>query len=809
MDVDHSPEELANLLTDSGLEVEALHKFQSIEGNLKGVLTGEVLTCEKHPDADRLSLTTVDVGGGQPLPIVCGAPNVKAGQKVLVATVGTTLPAAEGGFQIKKVRIRGQVSEGMICAEDELGVGTSHDGIMVLPADTPVGIPAADFLGLEEDWVFEIGLTPNRIDAASHIGVARDVVAVLNHQLKTKKYQLMMPDITDFSVDDTDVTIPVIIEDPDACHRYCGITISDVKVEESPGWLKNKLKAIGQKPINNVVDITNYVLHELGQPLHAFDVDYITGGKVIVKKPNAGTKFLTLDNEEVELTGDDLMICNDKEAMCIAGILGGIGSGVTSRTTHVFLESAWFSPTTIRKSSTHHGLKTEASFRFERGADPHMTMYALKRAAMLIKKIAGGKISSEAVDANPVRTDPVKMAFRYGTADRLIGKTIPRDQINSILEDLDFVMEGQANDQVFVTVPTYRVDVTREADVVEEILRIYGYNHVELPQKLHSSIVLSPKPDKDRFQNIISDMLASQGFYEIMNNSLTRSTYYHESGFQSDQSVEILNPISQDLHVMRQSLLFGGLEAVVYNQNRKVHDVKLFEFGNVYQKTEPNHSQTTPLKGYREQMMLALFMTGRVHQETWSVKEKHITFFDLRNAVDGICKRMGFSSNVFELTHEVAGEPYTYQQTLSHREHGVATVGLVSSAVTRRFDIRQAVFVALINWDYLVHLSGSKTLLYTDIPKFPEVRRDLALLVDRNISFAEIEALAYQVEKERLVKVGLFDVYEDEKLGAEKKSYAVSFILLDKIKTLTDKEIDQVMEKLTRAYIDRLGASIR
>lgn len=809
VDIEKSPEELAGILTDSGLEVEAIEKFQSIEGNLLGVVTGKVLACEKHPNAERLTLARVDTGGDKPLHIVCGAPNVAEGQKVLVATVGTTLPSADGGFHIKKARIRGQESEGMICAEDELGVGTSHDGIMVLPADTPVGIPAADFFGLEQDWVFEIGLTPNRIDAASHIGVARDVVAVLNHQTQTKKHRLKMPDIAGFSIEDTDLTIPVIIEDPDACHRYCGLTISDVKVQESPTWLKNRLKAIGQKPINNVVDVTNFVLHELGQPLHAFDVSQIAGKKVIVRKPAAGTRFLTLDKEELELTGNDLMICNEKDAMCMAGILGGIASGVTESTTHVFLESAWFSPTTIRKSSNHHGLKTEASFRFERGADPNMALFALKRAAMMIKEIAGGRLSSDVVDEYPVRTDPVNMVFRYHIADRLIGKSIPRDQIISVLEDLDFIVHQKDTDQISITVPAYRVDVTREADVVEEILRIYGYNHVELPQKLHSSIVLSPKPDKDRFRNVISDMLASQGFFEIMNNSLTRSAYYLESGFRPGQSVEIMNPISQDLNVMRQSLLFGGLEAIAYNQNRKVQDVKLFEFGNVYQKLAPDDQTSTPLKGFREQMMLALFVTGRVHQETWSVKERQTSFFDLRNAVDGILKRMGFAANRFKLTHEVGREPYAYEQTLNNQKQVVATIGLVSSAVTRRFDIRQAVFVAMINWDHMVRLTGQQTLLYKDIPRFPEVRRDLALLVDTNVSFAEIEALAYQTEKDRLVKVGLFDVYEDEKLGHGKKSYAVSFILLDKNKTLTDKEIDQVMERLTNTYKERLGASIR
>lgn len=807
--VEQGPDDLGKLLTDSGLEVEGIEKVESINGNLRGVYTGLVRSCEKHPDADRLTLTKVDTGGDAILDIVCGAPNVRPGQKVLVATVGTTLNTASGELTIKKAKIRGQVSEGMICAEDELGIGTSHDGIMVLPDDTPVGVRASDFFGLEEDWVFEIGLTPNRIDAASHVGVARDIVAVLNHQDQQKKRRVTLPDVSSFKADHTDLIIPVVIEDQDACIRYCGITISDIAVQESPGWLKNRLKAIGLKPINNVVDITNYVLHELGQPLHAFDVSGIEGRKVIVKKPVAGTKFLTLDKEELELTGDDLMICNVREPMCMAGILGGLNSGVTTDTTHVFLESAWFSPVSIRKSSNVHGLKTDASFRFERGADPFMAPFALKRAAMMIKDIAGGSISSDMIDVYPVKKDRVHLTLHFHTIDRLIGKTIPRKEISNILSDLDFEIQQQSDQALKLTVPAYRVDVTREADVVEEVLRIYGYNNIELPGKLHSSLVLSPKPDKEKLQNVISDMLASRGFFEIMSNSLTKGTYYEDDGFSAEKSVQILNPLSQDLNVMRQSLLFGGLEAIVYNQNRRVHDVRLFEFGNVYWRSDAADQHVSLLEGYGERMMLALFLTGRSQPETWSVQETQVNFFDLKNAIDSILKRLGVSGKSFQLTHGEEVGVFAYHQSMLLNGREVIAAGMLSGALTKRFDIRQQVFVGFIDWEQLLGLAGTQPLLYKEIGKFPEVRRDLALLVDKNISFAAIEKLASETERKKLKEVGLFDVYQDDKLGKGKKSYAVSFVLQDESKTLTEKEIDEVMDRLARVFQEQLGATIR
>jgi phenylalanyl-tRNA synthetase beta chain len=810
-DIDISPEKLAILLTDCGLEVESLEKYETIKGGLQGVVTGRVVSCDKHPDADRLSVTTVDVGSGSILPIVCGAPNVRSGQKVLVATPGTVLHTPKGVLTIKKAKIRGQVSEGMICAEDELGVGTSHDGIMVLPDLTETGIPAADYFKLEQDWVLEIGLTPNRIDAASHIGVVRDIVAVINHQNRAKQLKVKMPDIAAFHVDNTNLTIPVSIEDTNACKRYCGVTISELKVADSPGWLKNRLKAIGQKPINNVVDITNFVLHELGQPLHAFDASKIAGGVVRIRKPSKGTRFISLDQEDIELTGHDLMICDTSSPMCMAGILGGVDSGVTERTTSIFLESAYFEARGIRLSSTHHGLKTDASFRFERGADPEMTIVALKRAAILIKEIAGGLISSEIVDVYPQKMQPITIDFYYKTLDRLTGKRIPVNEVKGILADLDIMVQSESDEHLRIRLPGYRVDVTREADVVEEILRIYGYNNIELPEKLYSSIVLSPKPDKEKLQNTVSDLLVSKGFFEIMNNSLTRGVYYQVNGFDPAHSVSLLNPLSQDLNVLRQSLLFGGLEAIIYNQNRRVQDMKLFEFGNIYQRHDvPEKQKTDALDAYHERMVLSLFMTGRRHPETWMVEENTISFFDLRSAVNNILDRLGKQITQFKFDTIDDDPVFAFKQIMSANGKDMITLGMVSKNILKQFDIKQEVFFATIEWGKLImHTTEQEKVLYEEIPRFPEVRRDLALLIDQEVSFASIEALAFETGKSLLKKVGLFDVFEDERLGKGKKSYAVSFILQDAGKTLTDNEIDGIMEKLSGVFTKKLNAVIR
>ncbi|MFW5707483.1 MAG: phenylalanine--tRNA ligase subunit beta [Bacteroidota bacterium] len=803
-----SPQKIAQLLTDCGLEVESVERTQSVKGGLEGLVIGEVLTSEKHPDADRLTLTTVNIGN-EVLPIVCGAPNVAAGQKVVVATVGAVLhPVTGESFEIKKAKIRGQESRGMICAEDEIGVGTSHDGIMVLdPAAIP-GTTAAEYFAVEEDHCIEIGLTPNRIDAASHIGVARDLAALAC--LQGKNTRIQKPDISNFKVDESSSNITIHIEDPQACPRYTGLVIKGVKVEESPQWLKNRLLTIGLKPINNVVDITNYVLHETGQPLHAFDAAKIKGNKVVIRKPAKDTKFVSLDEEEINLTGNDLMICNETEPMCMAGILGGLDSGVTEATTTIFLESAYFEPAGVRKSSKIHGINTDSSFRFERGADPQMTLFALKRAALLIKDIAGGKIASDAMDVYPNPVDPVQVNFRYATADNLIGKKLEPTTIKNILTSLDIEILDEKTGELLLKIPPYRVDVTREADVVEEILRIYGYNNVELPERLHTSIVPSPKPDKEKLQNIASDLLSARGFHEIMNNSLTRSSYYQSDLFDAQSIVHILNPLSQDLGVMRQSLFFGGAETIAWNQNRKVTDLKIYEFGNVYYK-EKDKEKNDPLKlpGYREQRMLAIFMTGFLQPESWYASQKPVTLFDLKAEVMHLFNKMHVpvgEAEVKEIHREgffEAGMRFLIQNEV------LFEMGEVARPFLKAFDLKQEVYYAGVNWELVLSLQGSKPLRYNEIPRYPEVRRDLALLVKKDIRFSEIEKLAHQTERKLLRKVRLFDIYQDEKIGTDMKSYAVSFTLLDEKKTLTDKEIDKVMARISATLQNELNASIR
>lgn len=800
-----SPEELSVILTDCGLEVEGLEKYESIRGGLKGILTGHVVSCEKHPDADKLSLTLVDVGHPEHLPIVCGAPNVREGQKVLVALEGTTLYFNKQELKIKAVKIRGQVSRGMICAEDELGLGDSHDGIMVLPEDTAVGLPATELFKVTNDYVFEIGLTPNRIDAASHIGVARDIVAVINHQKRKKELSLCWPDVSNFKADNNALQIPVSIDDPEACPRYSSLTISGVTVKESPEWLQQQLKTLGLKPINNVVDVTNFVLHEVGQPLHAFNVAAIKGNKVIVRKPPKDTGFITLDEDEVKLSGEDLMICNAEDAMCMGGILGGINSGVTEKTRDIFLESACFNPVTIRKSSRHHGIKTEAAFRFERGSDPEITVFALKRAAMLIKEVAGGTISSEVDDVYPGKRKPVAIELSYDYIHRLIGKVIPADEIKSILEDLDIVILNENNGSLELSVPAYRVDVTRPADVVEEVLRIYGYNNVDVPQKMHTSIVMSPKPDKELLQNTISDMLTARGFNEIMNNSLTKQAYYDGDNADKDKTVRIVNPLSQDLNVMRRSLLHGGMESILYNINRKVQDMKLYEFGNVYAFDSETSDKQLP---YDEQMLLSLFMTGRSQPESWFTQDLQHSFFDLKNAVYAVLQRMGLPMPHIKTGQSEKTPPFAFCLDVFFEEIHLASLGKLSREVLKDFDIKQDVFYANIAWETLVKISATQKLVFSEVPKFPPVRRDLALLLDTQHTFAEIEQIAFDTEKRILRNVNLFDVYQDEKLGKNKKSYAVSYVFQDD-KTLTDKEVDKIMDKLTRAYKKRLAATLR
>lgn len=809
IDITETPEELSKILTDSGLEVESVEEFESVKGGLKGVVVGQVVSCHKHPEADKLSVTTVDIGTGELLPIVCGAPNVALGQKVLVATVGTVLYTPSGALELRKVKIRGEASEGMICAEDELGLGTSHEGIMVLPEDAPVGQKASKYLNITTNYVFEIGLTPNRIDAASHLGVARDIVASVNRIKGKGTLKLNKPSVEAFKPDNDSLPIPVVVEDTDACPRYSGVTISGIRVGESPQWLKTALLSIGQKPINNVVDIANFVLHETGQPLHAFDAKEVKGNKIVVRKPAKGTTFVTLDGHERQLTGEDLMICNAHDSMCIGGILGGLESGVTAETTAIFLESAHFNPVTIRKSSKHHGLKTDASFRFERGSDPEATVYALKRAALLIKEVAGGEITSELVDEYPVPIHPAVVEFNINRAAMLIGKEIAHVEILEIFENLDIKVLEKRGDVLMLSIPTYRVDVTREADVIEEILRIYGYNNVEEPERLMSSVVATPKPDKEHLQNVVSDMLAARGFAEIMNNSLTKGAYFEANGFNDDASVKILNPLSQDLNVLRQSLLFGGLETILYNQNRKEPNLKLFEFGKIYYKENSTEPIANALDPYREQMQLALFVTGTKQPETWNVNEAKSDFFDLKSEVVAVFSKLGFSEQELKLNDDDLEPIFDYGASFYFKKEKFATLGLVKKSITKEFDVKNPVFYGCFNWGVILATGATRTIEYKELPKFPEVRRDLALLIDNSVKFSKVEKFAFEVESKLLKEVRLFDLYRDKSLGENKKSYAVSFTLLDTEKTLTDKVIDKTMEKLVESYKKRLGAEIR
>ncbi len=820
-------EEVGKLLTDCGLEVESIEKVETIKGGLKGMVVGEVKTKEKHPDADRLSVTTVDIGTGILLTIVCGASNVTAGQKVIVATDGAMLyPTVGEPFEIKKSKIRGQLSEGMICAEDEIGLGTSHEGIMVLDVNAIIGVPAKDYFSqkIEEDFVFEIGLTPNRADAASHVGVARDLVAVLNSKTdlqsvaekKTTDYtSVILPSINKFQVDSTDKTIEVIVEDTVACPRYSGLTISNIKVRDSPEWLKGRLKAIGVRPINNIVDVTNYVLHELGQPMHAFDADKIKGNKVIVKKLPDKTKFKTLDGTERALSSDDLMICDAEGGMCIAGVFGGIASGVTEQTKTIFLESAYFAATSVRRSSKHHGLKTDASFRFERGTDPNITVYALKRAALLIEEIAGGKISSDIIDIYPKKIENFKVAFSYEKCDRLIGKHIDIEIIKNILTSLGIEIEHEGHDALLLSVPPFKVDVQREEDVIEEVLRIYGYNNVEIPVTLNSSIQFAEKPDKEKIQNVVSELLTNNGFSEMMCLSLTKEEYSAQlKSINTDHNVKMLNPLSSDLNVLRQTLLFSGLETIVYNQNRKNADLKLYEFGKTYMKIKGGEKPARmgmdePIRfgGYIETKHLSVFITGRKQEENWNVKNDSADFYTLKGIVKGLLDRLGIKDlKISELNNDIFSQGLIF----NWNKKPIVEFGAVAKSVLKSMDIKQEVLYADFNWELAIEaVKKNNMLFYKEVPKFPEVRRDLALLIDKAIQFEQLEQLAYQAEKNILKDVNLFDVYEGDKLPSGKKSYALSFTLQDENATLTDKQIDRIMEKLMKTYKEKVGAEIR
>ena len=792
IDIPETPEELSQLLTSTGLEVEHVHTFETVKGGLKGLVIGEVLTCAKHPNADKLSLTTVDVGAEKPLSIVCGAANVAAGQKVVVATVGTTVYPAKGDpFQIKSAKIRGEQSEGMICAEDEIGLGESHAGIMVLNTAAKTGTPAAEYFNIESDHTLEIGLTPNRVDAASHLGVARDIKASKGRALK-------WPSVDAFKVDNKQLTIDVTVENREACPRFSGLTMTGIRVSESPTWLKNKLLAIGLTPINNIVDITNFICHEMGKPIHAYDADKITGNKIIVKTVAAGTTFITLDGKERELTTNDLMVCNAQEPMCIAGVFGGKHSGVTETTSRIFLESAHFSPEYIRKTAMHHGLKTDSSFRNERGGDPNLTVYSLKRAAVLIREIAGGEVSSELVDIYPDSVENKTILVRDKNINRLIGKVIPREHVFEILESLDIHITDKKADNYTVSVPPYRVDVTQEADISEEILRIYGLNNIELSEFAGSDFIAGfPVKDINKFKNTLSQMLVANGFYEIWTNSLTNVAYQQKHALTfTGEPVEILNKLSEEQGILRQTMLFTGLEVCAHNINRRQKDLKLFEFGKTYFKTNGK---------YIEEERLALYVTGNIETENWQNKTRSTTYYDLAQHVTQVIRKSGISTIKQEV---VKDQLFEYALQLSVGNKNIGLVGKVKPALLKDLGIKQEIFYAELHTT-LLFTSANPMLVAQEVPKFPEVRRDLSLVLDQSISFDEIRKMVLNTEKRLIRDIIAFDVYEGENLPAGKKAYALGFTLLDESKTLTDEEIDKTMTRLMNAFEQTLGAVIR
>lgn len=791
-----TPQEISELLTSCGLEVEAMEPFETIKGGLAGLVVGEVKTKEKHPDADRLSITTVDIGGEKTLQIVCGAANVATGQKVVVATVGSVLYPIKGeSFEIKKSKIRGVLSEGMICAEDEIGLGSSHDGILVLDSATEVGTAVANYFNIESDCTFEIGLTPNRSDATSHIGVARDLVAIINSKNPDLEMELTLPDVRPFRVDNTENSIQVILQDDQACPRYSGITVSGIEVKESPEWLKTKLQSIGLKCINNVVDVTNFVLHETGQPLHAFDADRIAGKTILVKTLTKETPFTTLDGVERKLNETDLMICNEKEPMCIAGVYGGVKSGVTERTKNIFIESAYFNSSSIRKTAKFHGLKTDASFRYERGCDPNITVYALKRAALLIKQIAGGNISSDIIDLYPKPIEPAKVSFSYKNCDAVIGKEIPHTTIKNILLSLGIKIESEGGDALLLSIPSYKTDVTREVDVIEEVLRIYGCDNIEIPEHFHFASTL--KNNNNNIKNTAAEILCNNGFNEIMSTSLTKSSYLENE----KNTISILNSLSSDLNSLRPHLLYSGLEAIAYNQNRKNSNVKFFEFGKTYLLDEKNDSWK-----YKEELHLALFISGNKIVETWNVESVENTIYTIKGYAELLLEKLGL-----KITEKKNAENDQLIAVFEYyiNKKNILTIGKVKSGLLKRFDIKQDVFYADFNWSIIQSLLKNKTLLYQPMSKFPEVRRDLALLIDKSIKFEQLEQLALQTEKKLLKKVSVFDVYEGNKLDANKKSYALSFTLQNQDNTLSDEQIEGVMSKLQKAFEEKVGAVIR
>ncbi|WP_296682360.1 phenylalanine--tRNA ligase subunit beta [Flavobacterium sp.] len=793
--IDWQSEETAALLTDLGLEVEVVEKYQSVKGGLEGIVVGHVLTCAPHPDADRLKVTTVDLGDGTPVQIVCGASNVAAGQKVPVATIGTILYDKEGeAFTIKKGKIRGQESHGMICAEDEIGLGTSHDGIMVLDSSLQPGTPAATVFKIENDEVFEIGLTPNRADAMSHLGTARDLRAGMLQS--GANVELITPSVSNFRVDKRTLKIDIDVKESKLVPRYCGVTISGITVKPSPAWLQNRLKSIGLNPKNNIVDVTNYVLHELGQPLHAFDAAKISG-KVIVKTVPSGTKFTTLDDVERSLHEEDIMICDEKGPLCIAGVFGGKESGVSESTNAIFLESAYFNPVSVRKTAKRHQLNTDASFRFERGIDPSITEYALKRAALLIQEVAGGEITSDVIDVYPKKVENFSVFLNFNKVAKIIGQEISKDIIKKILVSLDIKVNSVSDSGLGLTIPAYRVDVQREIDVIEEILRVYGYNNIKFSNKVNATVANSPRTEDYKIQNVVATQLNSQGFHEMMANSLTTANYIQLSEMlKEEHNVTMLNPLSSDLATMRQSLLFSGLEAISYNINRKNTDLKLFEFGKTY------HNYPS---GYEEKKHLTLFLTGNRNQETWTTSQKPTDFFLFKGYVNAVLERLGIQKTQNQpLTSDVFSEGIA----VSLGKDTIVEIGVVKKSILKHFGIKQEVFYADFNWAAILKLISNK-IKFAEIPKYPEVRRDLALLIDQTVTYESIYTIAKQTEKSLLKNIDLFDVYEGQNLPEGKKSYALSFSIQDSSKTLTDEQIDKIMNKLQKNFETELGAVLR
>jgi phenylalanyl-tRNA synthetase beta chain len=802
-----TPEQLSEILTNIGLEVESLEVREAVKGGLAGVVLGSVLTCENHPDSDHLHITTVNVGEEQPLQIVCGAANVAAGQKVAVATIGATLYFASGDeVKIKRSKIRGVESFGMICAQDELGLGNDHSGIMVIDTDAAEGTPINKIFKIENDYIFEIGLTPNRIDAASHYGVARDLAAYLKSN--GSNILLKLPEIDNFKIDNTNNTYEIVVENAEACPRYAGITISNINIAPSPDWLQQRLKAIGINPKNNAVDITNFIIHELGQPLHAFDADKIEGKKIVVKTCAEGSAFTTLDGIEHKLSDKDLMICSATRPMCIAGVFGGLDSGISDDTKNVFLECAYFNPAWVRKTARRHGLHTDASFHYERGADPNIIPYAIRRTAILFKEITGGEISSNVKDISAKTFEPFSIELSYSNIDRLLGKKIPHDKIKSIITALEIKIVDENADTLRVEVPQYRVDVCRECDVIEEILRIYSYNNIELPSELRSTLSYLPKPDNEEMINVVSDFLSNNGFAEIMSNSLTAMSYYENvNGFDTKNLVKILNPLSNELNVLRQTLLFNGLEAIAHNINRKNSDLRLYEFGNIYF-YNPEKADGT-LKGYSEDYRLSIFVTGADTELSWNVKYEKSTFFTLKKIVEQLLSRFGINISELQITpntNPFAGEGLSY---VLKSGKTIATIGITGKNICNKCDIKQEVFVADICWSQLMKHLKNHSVLYKELPKFPEVRRDLALIIDKNITYKQLYDIAHAAEKKTLKKVALFDVYEGKSLPEGKKQYALSFVLQDEDKTLTDQQIERIMQNLLNAFETQVGSKLR